>query len=208
MKRNLRPALPAFLLLLSAVGLGVPASSAQSKGTAKKKPAASKATTPTAKNSAAKASPNKAAAPPKTTAAKSSSLRKSASGSTVKSSARGSSSSRAGKRTIGRSRRQPGQKAPTPDRVIEIQAALAKDGSFTGMPNGKWDDDTAAATRRFQAAHGLNPTGRLDALTLQRLGLGSQTAGVAAPTPPPGSVSRLSSSVIAPSTTTETARRQ
>jgi peptidoglycan hydrolase-like protein with peptidoglycan-binding domain len=203
MKRNLRPALPAFLLLLSAVGLGVPASSAQSKGTAKKKPAASKATTPTAK-----ASPNKAAAPPNATAARSSSLRKSASGSTVKSSARGGSSSRAGKRTSGRSRRQPGQKAPSADRVIEIQAALAKDGSFQGMPNGKWDDDTAAATRRFQAAHGLNPTGRLDALTLQRLGLGSQTAGVAAPTPPPGSVSRLSSSVIAPSSTTETARRQ
>ncbi len=209
MKRNLRPALPAFLLLLSAVGLGVPASSAQSKGTAKRKPAASKATTPTAKNSATKASPNKAAAPSKATAAKSSPVKKSASsGSTVKSSARDSSSSRTGKRTSSRSRRQPGQKAPTSDRVIEIQAALAKDGSFAGMPNGKWDDDTAAAMRRFQAAHGLNPTGRLDARTLQRLGLGSQTAGVAAPTPPPGSVSRLSSSVIAPSTATETARRQ
>jgi len=92
--------------------------------------------------------------------------------------------------------------------VTEIQAALAKDGSFAGMPNGKWDDETAAALRRFQAAHGLNPTGKLDALSLQKLGLGSQTAGVAAPTPPPGAVSRLTSSVVLPASPAETARRQ
>jgi peptidoglycan hydrolase-like protein with peptidoglycan-binding domain len=107
-----------------------------------------------------------------------------------------------------RSRRQPGQKAPTSDRVSEIQAALAKDGSFSGMPNGKWDDETTQAMRRFQAAHGLNPSGKLDALSLQKLGLGSQTAGVAAPTPPPGAVSRLTSSVVSPSASTETLRRQ
>jgi hypothetical protein len=209
MTRNLRPALPAFLLLLSAVGLGVPASSAQSKGTAKKKPTASKATA-TAKSSAEKASAGRAAAGNKASKApadKSSSLRKSASGvASPKSPARGAASSR--KRTSSRSRRQPGQKTPTSDRVSEIQAALAKDGSFAGMPNGKWDDETAAAMRRFQAAHGLNPTGKLDALSLQKLGLGSQTAGVAAPTPPPGAVSRLTSSVIAPASATETARRQ
>jgi hypothetical protein len=38
--------------------------------------------------------------------------------------------------------------------------------------------------KKFQAGHGLNPSGKLDALTLQKLGLGSQTAGVAAPMPP------------------------
>jgi hypothetical protein len=38
--------------------------------------------------------------------------------------------------------------------------------------------------RKFQAGHGLNPTGKLDAQTLQKLGLGSETAGVAAPLPP------------------------
>jgi hypothetical protein len=38
--------------------------------------------------------------------------------------------------------------------------------------------------RKFQAGHGLNPSGKLDAATLQKLGLGSQTAGVAAPVPP------------------------
>jgi peptidoglycan hydrolase-like protein with peptidoglycan-binding domain len=81
-------------------------------------------------------------------------------------------------------RREPGQKAPAPERISEIQQALAKDGSFAGTPNGKWDDSTAAAMRKFQTGHGLNPSGKLDAPTLQKLGLGSQTAGVAAPMPP------------------------
>jgi peptidoglycan hydrolase-like protein with peptidoglycan-binding domain len=81
-------------------------------------------------------------------------------------------------------RRERGQQAPAPERISEIQQALAKDGSFTGVPNGKWDDSTADAMRKFQGSHGLNPTGKLDALSLQKLGLGSQTAGIAAPMPP------------------------
>jgi peptidoglycan hydrolase-like protein with peptidoglycan-binding domain len=84
-----------------------------------------------------------------------------------------------------RSRRVKGQTAPMPDRIGEIQAALAKDNSYEGVPTGKWDDSTAAALKRFQAAHGLTPTGKLDALTLQKLGLGSETTGLGAPTPPP-----------------------
>jgi peptidoglycan hydrolase-like protein with peptidoglycan-binding domain len=68
--------------------------------------------------------------------------------------------------------------------VSEIQQALGKDGSFTGAPNGKWDDATVEGMKKFQAAHGLNPSGKLDARTLQKLGLGSQTAGIAAPMPP------------------------
>jgi peptidoglycan hydrolase-like protein with peptidoglycan-binding domain len=86
-------------------------------------------------------------------------------------------------------RRARGQKAPTPDRISEIQQALAKDGSFAGKPNGKWDASTIEATRKFQEAHRLNPTGKLDAKTLQQLGLGSQTAGVAPPMPPVSSSS-------------------
>src|SRR5260221_2273818 len=86
-------------------------------------------------------------------------------------------------------RRERGQKVPTPDRISEIQQALAKDGSFTGKPNGKWDASTIEATRKFQEAHGLNATGKLDAKTLQQLGLGSQTAGVAPPVPPVSSSS-------------------
>lgn len=81
-------------------------------------------------------------------------------------------------------RRERGQKTPAPERISEIQQALAKDGSFAGTPNGKWDDSTVEAMKKFQAGHGLSPSGKLDAPTLQKLGLGSQTAGVAAPMPP------------------------
>src|SRR3981189_2598872 len=100
------------------------------------------------------------------------------------------------------SRWERGQKVPTPDRITEIQRALAKDGSFAGKPNGKWDASTTEATRKFQEAHGLNPTGKLDAKTLQRLGLGSQTAGVAPPMPP------VSSSSLQKTPSSQTARRQ
>ena len=99
------------------------------------------------------------------------------------------------------SRWEKGQKVPRPDRITEIQQALAKDGSFSGTPNGKWDDSTVEAMRKFQDAHGLNPSGKLDAKTLQKLGLGSQTAGVAAPLPP-------TSSIIMKSSGAQTARRQ
>ena len=75
------------------------------------------------------------------------------------------------------------QMAPTPARISEIQSALAAQGSYKGEPNGKWDDSTAQAMKEFQSAHGLAPTGKLDALSLQKLGLGSEIAGRAAPLP-------------------------
>jgi peptidoglycan hydrolase-like protein with peptidoglycan-binding domain len=108
-------------------------------------------------------------------------------GSATRSSAKPASA--AGKSRVKRSskhskRRERGQTAPAPERISEIQQALGKDGSFAGTPNGKWDDSTVGAMKKFQAGHGLNPSGKLDALTLQKLGLGSQTAGVAAPMPP------------------------
>jgi murein L,D-transpeptidase YcbB/YkuD len=88
-----------------------------------------------------------------------------------------------------------GQAAPTPERINEIQSALAKNGAYDGVPSGKWDDSTVDAMKKFQSAHGLNPSGKLDAPTLQKLGLGSETAGLAAPTPPPnGTTNRLLSS--------------
>src|SRR5438094_4534880 len=90
-----------------------------------------------------------------------------------------------GKRTSRRSsRRERGQKAPTPDRISEIQQALAKDGSFTGKPNGKWDASTVEATRKFQEAHGGNPTGNLVRKSLRHLALAPQTAAVVQPMPP------------------------
>jgi len=86
-----------------------------------------------------------------------------------------------------------GQKAPAPERISEIQTALAKDGSFDGKPNGKWDASTVDAMKKFQETHGLNPSGKLDAKTLQKLGLGSQTAGLAPPMPPVSSSSAAAS---------------
>jgi peptidoglycan hydrolase-like protein with peptidoglycan-binding domain len=92
------------------------------------------------------------------------------------------------------SRRERGQKAPTPERISEIQQALGKDGSYTATPNGKWDASTVDALTKFQQSHGLSPTGKLNAKTLQLLGLGSSTAGVAPPMPPMSS----STATIAP----------
>lgn len=70
---------------------------------------------------------------------------------------------------------------PSHDRTEEIQAALARGGYYTGDPNGKWDSRMSEALERFQAAKGLTPTGKLDALSLEKMGLGSDVAGVSAP---------------------------
>ena len=81
--------------------------------------------------------------------------------------------------------RQRAQTAPTPARISEIQSALAAQGAYKGQPNGKWDSATTQAMKDYQSRHGLTATGKLDAPTLQKLGLGSEIAGRAAPLPPP-----------------------
>lgn len=87
------------------------------------------------------------------------------------------------------SRREPTQKAPTPARISEIQSALARNGYYQGEPNGKWDSNTIASMQKFQSSNGLEASGKLNALSLQKLGLGSSIAGVGAPKPvqPPSS---------------------
>lgn len=81
--------------------------------------------------------------------------------------------------------RQRAQAAPTPARISQIQSALASQGVYKGQPNGKWDSATIQAMKDYQSTHGLTATGKLDALTLQKLGLGSEIAGRAAPMPVP-----------------------
>jgi peptidoglycan hydrolase-like protein with peptidoglycan-binding domain len=76
-----------------------------------------------------------------------------------------------------------GQLAPASDRITEIQTALARENAYQGDPTGKWDAATIDAMKKFQTAQNLSPTGRIDALTLQRLGLGSDVAGKGAPMP-------------------------
>ena len=75
------------------------------------------------------------------------------------------------------------QTVADPDRIREIQTALQKDGSYAGEPTGKWDSTTMDAMRKYQDKNGLSPTGKIDASTLNKLGLGSETAGKGAPVP-------------------------
>jgi hypothetical protein len=110
------------------------------------------------------------------------------------------------------SKREPTQKVPTPQRISEIQSALAHGGYYQGAPNGKWDSNTVAALQRFQSDNGLSSSGKLDAPSLQKLGLGSGTAGVDAPKPvapaTPAAAANsaaTTSSPTAPSTTTASA---
>jgi len=93
-------------------------------------------------------------------------------------------------------------KGPTADRTEQIQSALARGGYYSGDPTGKWDSNTTESLRRFQSANGLPPTGKLDALSLQKMGLGSDVAGVSAPrTVTPGdSTATSSSSAVPPKT--------
>ncbi len=61
--------------------------------------------------------------------------------------------------------------------------ALQREGAYEGEPNGKWDNSTIDAMKKYQDKNGLSPTGKIDALTLNKLGLGSETAGKGAPVP-------------------------
>lgn len=72
---------------------------------------------------------------------------------------------------------------PSHERTEQIQTALERGGYYAGKPNGRWDSKTVAAVQKFQSTHNLDATGKLDAPTLQKLGLGSAIAGVAAPKP-------------------------
>jgi peptidoglycan hydrolase-like protein with peptidoglycan-binding domain len=91
-----------------------------------------------------------------------------------------SASSKKGKKG-GKRHWEPIQKAPTTDRIEEIQTALSREGYYHGDPSKKWDANTQDAMRKFQEDHGMTGSGKLDATTLQKLGLGSDIAGVSAP---------------------------
>jgi peptidoglycan hydrolase-like protein with peptidoglycan-binding domain len=61
---------------------------------------------------------------------------------------------------------------PEPERIQEIQQALAKAGYLSEEPNGRWDEQTREAMRRYQADHGFPVTGLPEAKSLMKLGLG------------------------------------
>src|SRR5208282_3560277 len=79
-------------------------------------------------------------------------------------------SSRAAK--VAAARRRRAQLRPEPERIQEIQQALVKTGYLSAEPNGRWDDQTREAMRRYQADHGFPVTGLPEAKSLMKLGLG------------------------------------
>ena len=177
-----------FALGLMAAGAAQNSTSAAKKGTP----------TPPSQSAAAK---SKAAAPSKpgpSAAAKggqaaSKGASKSASGKTGQAKgttgAKASAKSPAKRTTASRSKsRRPArpavQQQPTPERYREIQQALIDRGFLEGEPTGRWDAASIEALKRFQADQQLSPTGKIDALSLIRLGLGPRRQNLAlAPSP-------------------------
>jgi peptidoglycan hydrolase-like protein with peptidoglycan-binding domain len=89
--------------------------------------------------------------------------------------------------------------APAPERYQEIQQALAAKGYGPRTPDGVWGTDWSAALKRFQQDRKLEPTGKIDALSLITLGLGpqrEQVGGATAPPPPPANPPSSSSSTV------------
>jgi hypothetical protein len=69
-------------------------------------------------------------------------------------------------------RRRRARLRPEPERIEQIQRALAQAGYFNGQPNGLWNDQTREAMRRYQGDHGFPATGLPEAKSLMKLGLG------------------------------------
>ena len=83
--------------------------------------------------------------------------------------------------------RPPTQQQPTPERSKEIQQALIDKGYLQDPPTGVWDAQSSDALKRFQADRQLQATGKLDSLSLIRLGLGPKRQALtpaSLPTPP------------------------
>ncbi len=110
------------------------------------------------------------AAPPKAAAKKPSAKQGQAGGGHKKAAGKRSASAR---KTAARPK-PAGQQQPAPERIREIQRALAERG-YAVEPTGVWDAATVEALKKFQEDHDIrNLTGRgkLDPLTLIALGLG------------------------------------
>jgi peptidoglycan hydrolase-like protein with peptidoglycan-binding domain len=61
---------------------------------------------------------------------------------------------------------------PSPDRLKEIQQALASRGYFRGEPDGTWGPASIDALKRFQHDQNLVEDGKIGSLSLIALGLG------------------------------------
>ncbi|MFB3828862.1 MAG: peptidoglycan-binding domain-containing protein [Bryobacteraceae bacterium] len=109
------------------------------------------------------------------------SSKKKTASSSKKSSSKRSRSKKGGKRSQTWRNRQT---APTAERYMQIQQALKEKGYLEGEPTGKWDAASQDAMRRFQQEQKIEPTGKINALSLIALGLGPKYDSAAALPPP------------------------
>lgn len=70
---------------------------------------------------------------------------------------------------------------PDPERYQQIQQTLADRGFYKGQADGSWNDDSVKALQDFQTANQLDADGKINALTLMKLGLGPKHDGTGAP---------------------------
>ena len=77
------------------------------------------------------------------------------------------------------------QTRPSRERYRQIQQALTDAGFDPGPVDGFWGPNSEDAMADFQESHDLEPTGRIDALSLIRLGLGPQHETLETPAQPP-----------------------
>jgi peptidoglycan hydrolase-like protein with peptidoglycan-binding domain len=72
------------------------------------------------------------------------------------------------------------QSAPSAERYKQIQQALAEKGYLSAESNGQWGPESIEALKRFQQDQNLEPTGKINALSLIALGLGPEHSRPAA----------------------------
>lgn len=68
---------------------------------------------------------------------------------------------------------------------MEIQQALIAKGYLNGPATGVWGPESVEALKRFQQNQTLDPTGKLNSLSLIALGLGPKHESGPVSVPPP-----------------------
>ena len=128
---------------------------------------ASKTAPKTAPKTAAKSAPKSAGKKPATVAT----AHKTTTKTGAKTASTKTASKKGGKKAPAQSWRAR-QQVPTPDRYRQIQEALAAKGYLKSEPSGVWNGESTEALRRFQTDQKLDPSGKLNSLSLIALGLG------------------------------------
>jgi hypothetical protein len=77
------------------------------------------------------------------------------------------------------------QLSPTPERYHEIQDALVAKGYLKSEDaNGTWNQTSVDALKKFQTEQNLDPSGKINSLSLIALGLGPKHDTIASAAPP------------------------